>query len=166
MDIKDFKGDKRLLKATLEAYAPYDVYVDYIIDNKEWNKEEYSTEVFAKKVMDGMKAITPNDYQKMAAQFINEGLTATEQTLHGVLGLTSEAGEVSGLFQKFYQGHVIKHEHLKKELGDCLWMIAEICTSTGWDMSEIMAMNISKLKARYPNGFSTEKSLHRKDGDI
>lgn len=144
--------------------------------NIELAENESQSDVFAEAFRMAMEALrqkrdcatefSADDYQKMAAQFINEGLTATEQTLHGVLGLTSEAGEVSGLFQKFYQGHVIKHEHLKKELGDCLWMIAEICTSTGWDMSEIMAMNISKLKARYPNGFSTEKSLHRKDGDI
>lgn len=161
MDFKQFR-DERLLKATLEAYAPYEVYADYILGNK----DDCSVDAIAQTMVEKMKGIASNEYQKLAAQFINKELSDNDRTLHGVLGLTSEAGEVSGLFQKFYQGHIIDPEHLKKELGDCLWMIAEICTANNWDLSEIMVMNISKLKARYPNGFSADKSLHRKDGDI
>ncbi len=44
-------------------------------------------------------------------------------------------------------------------------MIAEVCTALGWDMGEIMRTNVENLKARYPNGFDTEHSLHRKAGD-
>ena len=29
-----------------------------------------------------------------------------------------------------------------------------------------MQTNIDKLKARYPEGFSADRSLHRKEGDI
>ena len=46
------------------------------------------------------------------------------------------------------------------------WYIAMICHSMGWNLSEIMQMNIDKLKARYPEGFDTEKSNHRKEGDV
>ena len=55
---------------------------------------------------------------------------------------------------------------MKKELGDILWMIAEFCTAHGWKLEDVMHLNIIKLKARYPEGFSGEKSLHRKTGDI
>lgn len=55
---------------------------------------------------------------------------------------------------------------LKKELGDVLWFVAEVATAFGWNLDEIAKMNIEKLEARYPNGFETEKSLHRKNGDI
>ena len=41
-----------------------------------------------------------------------------------------------------------------------------ICESFGWSLDEIMQMNIDKLKARYPEGFTVENSLHRKAGDI
>ena len=41
-----------------------------------------------------------------------------------------------------------------------------ICQSFGWDMNQIMQMNIDKLKARYPDGFDVELSAHRKDGDV
>ena len=86
--------------------------------------------------------------------------------MHAVLGLTSEAGEVSGLFQKKYQGHKLDPEHLEKKFGDCLWMIAEACTALGWNMETVMQTNIEKLRARYPDGFDAEHSLHRRANDI
>ena len=85
---------------------------------------------------------------------------------HAVFGLASEAGEVSGIMQKVFQGHEFDKEHMKKELGDCLWMIAEACEALDFDMDDVMQLNIDKLKARYPQGFTAENSLHRKEGDI
>ena len=85
---------------------------------------------------------------------------------HAVFGMCSEAGEVAGIFQKVYQGHDVDGEHLKKELGDVLWMIAEACTAAGFKMSDVMAANIEKLQKRYPEGFDSEHSLHRADGDV
>ena len=57
-------------------------------------------------------------------------------------------------------------EHAKKELGDILWYIAMLCHSFGWQMNDILQMNIHKLKARYPDGFSVERSLHRSENDV
>ena len=85
---------------------------------------------------------------------------------HAVLGLTSEAGEVAGILQKVYQGHEFDKEHIKKELGDCMWMIAEACDALDFSMDDVMQLNIDKLKARYPEGFTAEQSLHRKPGDM
>lgn len=85
---------------------------------------------------------------------------------HAVMGLNSEAGEVAGIFQKVYQGHDVDVEHVKKELGDCLWMIAEACTAMNFKMSDVMNANIDKLKHRYPKGFTVYDSTHRKEGDI
>ena len=47
-----------------------------------------------------------------------------------------------------------------------MWFIAEYCTACGWNLEDIMQMNIDKLMARYPDGFDAEHSLHRKEGDI
>lgn len=57
-------------------------------------------------------------------------------------------------------------EHLKKEIGDVIWFIAELCTANGFKLDDIMMMNIDKLMDRYPDGFSIEKSINRKDGDL
>ncbi len=112
--------------------------------------------------------MTPNEYQKLAMRTCNfqHDDRYDDMVCHAVFGLTSEAGEVAGLFQKWYQGHELDEEHLMKEIGDCLWMIAELCTAYGFSLEDVMQLNIDKLRARYPDGFSEEKSLHRAEGDV
>lgn len=113
------------------------------------------------------KKITGKEYQKLAMRTCSIPYDNKEGRLyHAVFGLTSEAGEVAGILQKVYQGHEFDKEHIKKELGDCLWMIAEACEALDIDMDDVMQTNIDKLKARYPEGFSADRSLHRKEGDI
>ena len=107
-----------------------------------------------------------NEYQKLAMRTCSINDDNKSMMYHGVFGLTSEAGEVAGLLQKIYQGHILDEEHLKKELGDCMWMIAEICTALDFSLDDVMQTNIDKLKARYPTGFSTDRSLYRAEGDI
>lgn len=110
--------------------------------------------------------MTGNEYQKLAARTINKNLTAVEKELHALFGMASEVGELHGIYQKVYQGHTRDLDHVKKELGDLLWFIAEFCTNEGWDLEDIMQMNIDKLRARFPEGFEEEKSLNRAEGDI
>ena len=87
--------------------------------------------------------------------------------VNGLMGLSGEAGELTDLFKKWiFHNAPLDEEHAKKEVGDVCWYIAMICHSMGWNLSEIMQMNIDKLKARYPEGFDTEKSNHRKEGDV
>ena len=107
------------------------------------------------------KDMTLNEYQIYAARTINRSLPPEDILRHGVLGLTAEAGEVAGLFQKVYQGHALDAEELKKELGDVLWMVSEICEASGFTLTEVASGNIEKLKKRYPDGFSAERSVHR-----
>ena len=107
------------------------------------------------------------EYQDLAIRTCSIPYDQKEDMLrHAVFGLTSEAGEVAGIMQKVYQGHPFDKEHLKKELGDCLWMLAEACFALDFSMDEVMQLNIDKLKARYPEGFTAERSLHRKAGDV
>ena len=107
-----------------------------------------------------------NEYQKLAARTINDRLITDEKIRHALHGMSGEVGELHGIYQKWYQGHGIEKEHLKKELGDLLWFVAEFCTAYGWNLEDIMQMNIDKLIARYPEGFEYERSLHREAGDV
>ena len=110
--------------------------------------------------------MTGNEYQKLASRTINPGLDYIDMRMHAAFGLASEVGELLGIFQKEYQGHHIDPDHVKKECGDIAWMLAEFITSCGWELEDIMQMNIDKLRARFPDGFDPEKSLHRKEGDV
>lgn len=87
--------------------------------------------------------------------------------LNGCLGLAGEAGETLDMIKKWiFHEKDLDREHFKKELGDVMWYMAMICYSFGFDLDEILQMNIDKLKARYPEGFDTERANHRAEGDI
>ena len=107
-----------------------------------------------------------NEYQKLAARTINKDLMKWEQEEHALHLMVGEIGELHSMYQKKFQGHTYPEDHYKKEVGDLLWGIAEYCTAKGWGLKEIMQMNIDKLKARFPQGFEVDKSLHRREGDI
>lgn len=110
--------------------------------------------------------MTPNEYQNLAARTINKELTIKKKEYHALHGMIGEVGEINSIYQKAYQGHNRDYAHIKSEIGDLLWFIAEYCTSCGWDLEDVMQMNIDKLKSRYPEGFEVERSLHRAEGDI
>ena len=114
-------------------------------------------------IKDGLSV---SEYQLLAARTINPDLTKEQLVLHALHGLCSEVGEIHGLYQKVYQGHELDREHLVKEIGDCAWMIAELCTANGIDLGVVCQVNIEKLRSRYPTGFESDRSLHRQDGDV
>ena len=108
-----------------------------------------------------------NEYQKLAMRTSNQTLMKDYHLLNGALGLVGESGEIADLIKKnWMQGHPIDLEHIAKELGDVLWYVAETATAIGYDLDTIMEMNIEKLKQRYPNGFDSRLSQHRKEGDV
>lgn len=111
--------------------------------------------------------MTGNEYQHLASRTIGLDMTNADMEYHALHGMVSEIGELHGIYQKFYQGHIeTTDEHRKKEVGDLAWFIAEYCTANGWDLDDVFQMNIDKLKARYPEGFDAERSLHRAQGDV
>ena len=110
--------------------------------------------------------MTGNEYQKLASRTIDKKLMPIQIEHHALHGMAGELGEIHSMYQKIYQGHEIDNEHLKKEVGDLLWFVAEYCTALGWELEEVMQLNIDKLRARYPKGFEAERSLHRKEGDV
>ena len=105
--------------------------------------------------------MTGNEYQVLAARTINNDLSEGQKTFHALHGMVGEVGEIHSIYQKVFQGHEFDEYEIMKELGDLLWFIAEYCTVQGWNLEDIMQMNIDKLKARYPEGFSEEKSINR-----
>ena len=112
--------------------------------------------------------MTINEYQTAALRTAQtEELTHIELVMNAALGLCGESGEVADLVKKHrFQGHDLDFEHIAKELGDIAWYLAVGAYAIGLDLESIFRMNIEKLKARYPNGFSTDRSLHRDKNDV
>lgn len=116
--------------------------------------------------------MTGNEYQRLASRTMKKGWSENEESRnaardHALHGMVGELGEIHSLFQKEYQGHgKPDREHLLKEVGDLQWFIAEFLTSQGMSLDDCFETNINKLKKRYPDGFDSEHSLHRAEGDI
>lgn len=101
-------------------------------------------------------------YQQEAMSLLNPALTEKDVLMNALMGLCGESGEAIDLMKKhLYQGHDLDREKLIGELGDVAWYLAEAATGLGVDLSEVMQRNLDKLHARYPDGFSTERSMHR-----
>ena len=102
--------------------------------------------------------ISPDEYQRLAMRTAADGVDWGNVGL----GLAGESGEVADAIKKhLYQGHTLDLPHMKEELGDVLWYAALACKCGGFSMSDVMRGNIEKLKLRYPDGFSAERSRGR-----
>lgn len=106
--------------------------------------------------------MTGFEYQQAAMRTKNTKLNTLEQLRNSAYGLNGEAGEVIDLLKKHeFQGHSLNRQELADELGDILWYIALGCDALGVSMDYIMSVNIEKLRNRYPQGFDTDRSVHR-----
>ena len=108
--------------------------------------------------------MTANEYQKLAMTTLNPDLSQKDILINAVMGLCGESGEAIDIVKKhLHQGHGLDREKLLKELGDIAWYLAEAAYALDADLDAIFSANIDKLKARYPEGFDTEKSIHREE---
>ena len=108
--------------------------------------------------------MTLNEYQELAMRTLNPKLDKKDVLINGVMGLCGESGEVIDLVKKHLaQGHDLDREKMIDELGDVAWYIAETATALGADLEEVFSRNIEKLKKRYPEGFSSERSIFREN---
>lgn len=86
------------------------------------------------------------------------------------IGMVSEGGELQEIVKKlFFQGKPLTEDlvtHIQRELGDVIFYWINACRAIGVSPEDVISGNYDKLSARYPQGFSVEKSENRKTGDI
>ena len=117
--------------------------------------------------------MTINEYQREALRTestikdVNTLEPDTLRLLQGLMGLCGEAGEAMDILKKhLFQGHELDMDHMSLELGDIAWYLAVAADAIGYDLEKILVMNRAKLRARYPEGFDSDLSKNRKEGDI
>ena len=93
------------------------------------------------------------------------------QLLTAAFGLAAESGEFTEVVKKIIlQGKPYNEDnvfHMKRELGDICWYIAQACMALDTTFDEIIEMNVDKLKKRCPGGeFNVHQSENRKAGDL
>ena len=100
-----------------------------------------------------------------------EGDADVPRLLTAAFGLAAESGEFTEVVKKIIlQGKPYNEDnvfHMKRELGDICWYLAQACMALDTTFDEIIEMNVDKLKARYPGGeFDVHKSENRNEGDL
>lgn len=107
------------------------------------------------------------EYQQLAERTAKGGQKGTVlmRFANFGMGLAGEAGETCDYLKKVvFHGHELDKQTLSKELGDVLWYVATIATTAGLTMDEVAWTNIEKLRQRYPEGFSEDRSKNREEG--
>ena len=109
---------------------------------------------------------TKNQSDLLEALDIMEEQGATpSRLLTTALGLNGEASEFSELIKKcIFQGKEYNDttkSKLKDELSDVMWYIAQGCIALDTNIEELMDINMTKLKDRYPTGFDKGRSNAR-----
>lgn len=93
-----------------------------------------------------------------------------ERLITAALGITAEGGEFAEIIKKcVFQGKPVDEHtvyHMKRELGDVMWYIAQACIALDTTLEDVIYMNIEKLEARYPDGFEAFRSNNRNEGDV
>ena len=98
------------------------------------------------------------------------GDVAIQRLLTASVGISAESGEFMEIVKKMiFQGKPCNEdnlEHLKIELGDIMWYVAQACMALEVDMEDVLNTNIKKLEKRYPDGhFAEFYSENRQAGD-
>ncbi len=133
-------------------------------------------QVDTQKYTEFVDAVTSNESKSSESfsvrlrELYSEGLPV-ERLLTAAVGMSAESGEFTEIVKKMiFQGKPVNEEnlfHLKRELGDIMWYVAQACMALDTDFNEIIEMNVDKLKSRYPGGeFDVHYSENRKEGDV
>ena len=105
-----------------------------------------------------------NEYQALALRTMNPDISKKDMLINSMMGLCGESGEAIDIVKKhLFHGHALDREKLIKELGDIAWYLAEAAQALDVPLEEVLEKNIEKLKKRYPEGFDTERSIHRSE---
>lgn len=143
--------------------------------------EENITEKFENQRADLDKYLTfvdgvTSQESKDTATFVERILTLQaegadpQRLLTAAIGLSAEAGEFAEIVKKIaFQGKPYNEdniEHMKIELGDCLWYVAQACIALDVQMDDLVIRNVEKLIKRYPGGeFDVVRSENRAADD-
>ena len=106
----------------------------------------------------------------MTIEIIAEQEVNPARLLTAGIGMSGEVGEFNEIIKKcLFQGKEMDENriaHLRLELSDVMWYVAQACLALNTNIEEIIEMNTVKLESRYPGGFDAFRSENRKEGDI
>jgi len=104
-------------------------------------------------------------------KYVDDNNIAVSRILTAGVGLSGEIGEFNEILKKIiFQEKPITDEtvtHLKKELGDIMWYIAQASIALDTDIEELIDINEKKLRSRFDgDSFDPKKSQNKQPDDL
>ena len=129
--------------------------------------EEYTD--FVDKVTS--EASKSSDKMRERINYLNSKDIEMSRLLTAGIGLSGEVGEFNEIIKKImFQEKtfdVVAHEHMRRELGDIMWYVAQACLALKVDLVDIINGNKEKLSKRFPQKQFNEKfDANRIRGDV
>ena len=162
---------------TTDGYEHSEYWYDYTRNDPNRENPIMKMPVDTEKYLDFVHDVTSAESLDYAALLTRMNKLELEddcnlsQLLTAAFGLAAESGEFTEIVKKILlQGKPYNEDnvfHMKRELGDICWYIAQACMALDTTFDEIIEMNVDKLKKRYPGGeFNVHQSENRKEGDL
>ena len=162
---------------TTDGYEHSEYWYDYTRNDPNRENPFKKMPVDTEKYLDFVHDVTSAESLDYAALLTRMNKLELEddcnlsQLLTAALGLTAESGEFTEIVKKIIlQGKPYNEDnvfHMKRELGDICWYLAQACMALDTTFDEVIEMNVDKLKKRYPGGeFNVHQSENRKAGDL
>ena len=129
--------------------------------------EEYTD--FVDKVTS--EASKSSDKMRERINYLNSKDIEMSRLLTAGIGLSGEVGELNEIIKKIlFQEKtfdVVAHEHMKRELGDIMWYVAQACLALKVDLVDVINGNKEKLSKRFPRKqFNEQDDADRDLGDV
>jgi len=103
-----------------------------------------------------------NEYCELANRTNANLETEVLNTLHMLMGMQTEIGELTDPFKKqLAYNKPVDWINVKEEIGDLMWYIGNLCYMLNFDLEKILEKNIEKLKTRYPDKFDSGYAIQR-----
>lgn len=139
-----------VLLSNLQDMLAAGAVADYLKASVFYNKEKDPDATY-KELVDGIQEDAP--------------LTISDKTvsiLHGLMGISSETGELaSAVLKGWSNAHNYDEINIKEEIGDILVYAALIANQFDFTLEDAMEANIAKRARRFPNGFTEFDAVNR-----
>jgi NTP pyrophosphatase (non-canonical NTP hydrolase) len=103
-------------------------------------------------------------YERMVQRLFVKPDDKTGRLVHAAMGISGEAGELVDAVKKHWvYGKPLDTENVLEECGDVLFYLVAMLNECGFSLMDAMEHNEAKLAKRYPDGWSEQAAIERKD---
>lgn len=150
--------------------------------SNQWHGDKVSKTVFVGKMNKAITALRELDMVKKTlfygkdnfGQFSEQGVEDLPSRvgnggidganlIHAIIGIATEAGELLEALRDNYNDEAVDIDlvNMREETGDIFWYMAILANECGFSFESAQAVNIAKLKARFPDKFNSKNAIER-----